>query len=441
MDRPSVSRGAVISLANAPRAICCPGPTWRGGQHRPKRDAAIRLNSKLRFRVQNSTRACQWQATSVDHGDNDKASDAQQFSLGARNRSVSAMDIIISSAVFLPVAGLPAGRSRISRVARECPRPSARFVCTTNARARANSPLLPRRPAVAHDVITILRESHSTNQNEWGCQMTQMVQYCYYVVGHGGAAEEEGAIGPSPSVSSTHEPSTRRGHSLATLLGTCDQDITLYAIVRGAVPLQGGIQDDIIMSIGSHYGFELQARTAAHHLPCHCHRGPRLLLAIDMRAWLEKKFTPDQLEKAVESVKNGEKIAVAAKRFGVPRITLHDKISGRTTMGCAMGPSTVLTKEEEDILEKWILALSERHIPLTKDSLLDTEVTGDPQRQQPDNTSTVNTLLDQALPPPNPSSSSSFPEVIGNDLSQQPIISTMEPQYTIPQKSLEKFWE
>ncbi|KAI8438889.1 hypothetical protein MSG28_011222 [Choristoneura fumiferana] len=65
-------------------------------------------------------------------------------------------------------------------------------------------------------------------------------------------------------------------------------------------------------------------------------------------------------------------------------------------------------------------------------------VTGDPQRQQPDNTSTVNTLLDQALPPPNPSSSSSFPEVIGNDLSQQPIISTMEPQYTTPQKSLEK---
>ncbi|KAI8438153.1 hypothetical protein MSG28_010777 [Choristoneura fumiferana] len=65
-----------------------------------------------------------------------------------------------------------------------------------------------------------------------------------------------------------------------------------------------------------------------------------------------KNYTPDQLEKAVEAVKNGEKVAVAAKRFGVPRITLHDKISGRTTMGCAMGPSTVLTKEEEDILEK-----------------------------------------------------------------------------------------
>lgn len=59
-------------------------------------------------------------------------------------------------------------------------------------------------------------------------------------------------------------------------------------------------------------------------------------------------------------------------------------------------------------------------------------------QEQPDNSSTVNTLFDQALPPPNPSSSSSFPEVIGNNLSQQPIISTIEPQYTTPQKSLEK---
>ncbi|RVE41584.1 hypothetical protein evm_013769 [Chilo suppressalis] len=84
-----------------------------------------------------------------------------------------------------------------------------------------------------------------------------------------------------------------------------------------------------------------------------------------------KKYSHEQLEKAVEAVKNGEKIAVAAKRFGVPRITLHDKIWGKTTMGCTMGPSTVLTKGEEDILEKCILALYERHIPLTKDSLLD----------------------------------------------------------------------
>ncbi|CAB3252107.1 unnamed protein product [Arctia plantaginis] len=77
-------------------------------------------------------------------------------------------------------------------------------------------------------------------------------------------------------------------------------------------------------------------------------------------------------------------------------------------------------------------------IPELTSPISSAEVTGDSQKQQPDNNSTVNTLLDQALPPPNPSSSSSFPEVIGNNLSQQSIISTMEPQYTTPQKSLEK---
>lgn len=67
-------------------------------------------------------------------------------------------------------------------------------------------------------------------------------------------------------------------------------------------------------------------------------------------------------------------------------------------------------------------------------SLIDSpEVTGDPQMQQPYN-ATVKTLIDQAIPPPKPSSSSSFPKVIQNSLTQQPIISTLELQYTTPQK-------
>lgn len=49
-----------------------------------------------------------------------------------------------------------------------------------------------------------------------------------------------------------------------------------------------------------------------------------------------KNYTLDQ----IEAVKNGEKIASAAQRFGVPRITLHDKITRRTSIGCSMGPST-----------------------------------------------------------------------------------------------------
>lgn len=36
-----------------------------------------------------------------------------------------------------------------------------------------------------------------------------------------------------------------------------------------------------------------------------------------------------------------------------------------------MGPSTVLTTPEEDILVKWTTELSDRHFPITKEQLLD----------------------------------------------------------------------
>ncbi|KAG5881076.1 hypothetical protein JTB14_020406 [Gonioctena quinquepunctata] len=36
-----------------------------------------------------------------------------------------------------------------------------------------------------------------------------------------------------------------------------------------------------------------------------------------------------------------------------------------------MGPSTVLTTNEEDLLEKWILTLAKVHHPVNKEQLLD----------------------------------------------------------------------
>lgn len=74
---------------------------------------------------------------------------------------------------------------------------------------------------------------------------------------------------------------------------------------------------------------------------------------------------------AITAVQNGEPMATAAKRYGVPRITLHNKISGKTPMNCNMGPSTILKEEEEDLLVKWILAAAERRFPVSKEQLLD----------------------------------------------------------------------
>lgn len=85
----------------------------------------------------------------------------------------------------------------------------------------------------------------------------------------------------------------------------------------------------------------------------------------------KKDYTPLQMGKAIEAVQKGEKIAIAAKKFGVPRITLYNKVTGKSPIECSMGPNTYLSKEEEYILEQWIINMNEMHIPITKDELLD----------------------------------------------------------------------
>ncbi|KAJ2949894.1 hypothetical protein O0L34_g11214 [Tuta absoluta] len=99
----------------------------------------------------------------------------------------------------------------------------------------------------------------------------------------------------------------------------------------------------------------------------------------------KKNYTPLQMAQAIEAVKGGEKIATAANKYGVPRITLYDKISGKTPVECSMGPSTYLSTEEEAILEKWILDMAEKHIPITRDELLDSvqRIIADQKRKTP----------------------------------------------------------
>lgn len=77
------------------------------------------------------------------------------------------------------------------------------------------------------------------------------------------------------------------------------------------------------------------------------------------------------MSRAVEAVKMGEKVTVAARRFLVPRITLLNKVTGKYPINCSMGPSTILSKTEEDILVKWLLSMAERYFPVSKGSLKD----------------------------------------------------------------------
>lgn len=85
----------------------------------------------------------------------------------------------------------------------------------------------------------------------------------------------------------------------------------------------------------------------------------------------KKNYTPQQMGWAIEAVRKGAKISEAAKKFNVPRITLRNKITGISPIECPMGPSTILSKEEENILEDWIKDMANKHIPITKEELLD----------------------------------------------------------------------
>lgn len=85
----------------------------------------------------------------------------------------------------------------------------------------------------------------------------------------------------------------------------------------------------------------------------------------------KKNYTPEQMGNAIEAVRKGEKIAKAAERFGVPRVTLHNKITGKSPLECSMGPATYLSKDEERVLELWVELMSEKHIPITKDARKD----------------------------------------------------------------------
>ncbi|CAK1586979.1 unnamed protein product [Parnassius mnemosyne] len=85
----------------------------------------------------------------------------------------------------------------------------------------------------------------------------------------------------------------------------------------------------------------------------------------------KKNYTPEQMRRAIEAVKRGEAVSAAASKYGVPRITLRNKVTGISPAVCSMGPGTIFTVQEEQILVKWLFALADRHFPISREQLLD----------------------------------------------------------------------
>ncbi|XP_063962417.1 uncharacterized protein LOC129271180 isoform X2 [Lytechinus pictus] len=70
-------------------------------------------------------------------------------------------------------------------------------------------------------------------------------------------------------------------------------------------------------------------------------------------------YSQEDIEEAVRLVKQKEMaLRAAAKKFNIPRSTLHDKVFGRTAVKCKFGRASFLTAAEEALLSNWVLQMS-----------------------------------------------------------------------------------
>ena len=67
-----------------------------------------------------------------------------------------------------------------------------------------------------------------------------------------------------------------------------------------------------------------------------------------------KRWTEQQMAKALEAVELGGRINKAARDHGVPASTLKDRISGRVIPGTKPGPKPYLSKKEEEELGQFL---------------------------------------------------------------------------------------
>ena len=79
-----------------------------------------------------------------------------------------------------------------------------------------------------------------------------------------------------------------------------------------------------------------------------------------MAAAKAHSWSNESLTKAVEEVQDKKlSLRAASAMYGIPRSTIHNYITGKTKIGAAKGPATVLTKEEEQQLVEWALKMAE----------------------------------------------------------------------------------
>ncbi|KAJ8930676.1 hypothetical protein NQ314_016500 [Rhamnusium bicolor] len=92
----------------------------------------------------------------------------------------------------------------------------------------------------------------------------------------------------------------------------------------------------------------------------------------DKQKYTRFKYSEENLALALAAVKSGSmKLSDAAKRFDVPKSTIHNKIKEKVPNIRKMGPAPVLSTAEEDRLQNWILSKAKLGFPMHPNEVKD----------------------------------------------------------------------
>lgn len=79
-------------------------------------------------------------------------------------------------------------------------------------------------------------------------------------------------------------------------------------------------------------------------------------------------YTEETLQKAIQDIQNGMSKKATAKKYNIPRTTIIYRLSDDFKKP-GFGPPTILTKDEENLLVKWICVSTQKGFSQRKDDL------------------------------------------------------------------------
>ena len=98
------------------------------------------------------------------------------------------------------------------------------------------------------------------------------------------------------------------------------------------------------------------------------------------------QYSESALQDALAQIRYGKlTIRKASKNYGVPRSTIQDKLKLQSDIPRKMGPSSILSVDEEKRIVQWVINLTKCGFPLKTDDLLNTvqKIVQDDKRKTP----------------------------------------------------------